>query len=126
VFELCSLIADCEPVIFSTTKLQPTAQRSTFWLDLCCASARIRPFCGAGPASPAFQLVDPHALPLPFLPAATSSLLTTAPPTQQQVAAFVVNSSTFADNKSFNHAARAILHDETFAPTNQAGQFVPH
>jgi hypothetical protein len=44
------------------------------------ASVRIRPFCGTGPASPAFRLVDPHALPLPFLPTATSSLLTTTPP----------------------------------------------
>jgi hypothetical protein len=38
------------------------------------SSVRIRPFCGAG------RLVDPHAPPLPFLPTATSSLLTTAPP----------------------------------------------
>jgi hypothetical protein len=44
------------------------------------ASVRIRPFCGAGPASPAFRLVYPHAPPLPFLPTATSSLLTTTPP----------------------------------------------
>jgi hypothetical protein len=48
------------------------------------ASVRIRPFCGAGTgtASPAFRLVDLHAPPLPFLPTATSSLLTTAPPAQ--------------------------------------------
>jgi hypothetical protein len=38
------------------------------------ASVRIRPFCGAGPASPAFRLVDPHA-PCPTAPFSTCSYL---------------------------------------------------
>jgi hypothetical protein len=91
-----------------------------------CASVRIRPFCGAGP----FQLVDPHAPPLPFPPtaAATSSLLTTTPlppPSHCLTTSrclFVVNSS----RPSLTTSRLAILHGDTFAPTNQSGQIVPH
>jgi hypothetical protein len=79
VLEFCSVIAE-EGALFSTTKFQPTARRPAieclaFNLSQCSYSAILRGW----PCQP--RLVDPHAPPLLFLPAATSSLLTTTPPT---------------------------------------------
>jgi hypothetical protein len=78
------------------------------------ASVRIRPFCGAGPASPAFRLVDPHAPPLPFLPAGSYLLIAHHQTPPAPLSLFnnksrLPSSSklfpTFADNKSLNHTA---------------------
>jgi hypothetical protein len=52
---------DCEQAILQHHQIAthiPTIDLFAFFF----ASVRIRPFCGAGPASPAFRLVDPHAL----------------------------------------------------------------
>jgi hypothetical protein len=61
-------------------------------------------------ATPAFRLVDPRAPPLPFLPTATSSLLTTTPSAPLGCHCLITSRClrrqlfpTFADNKSIGH-----------------------
>jgi hypothetical protein len=92
VFGLFSL-ADCEQVIFSTTKFQPTARRLEVWLVFFWSVFVFGHVVGLALPAPQYRLVGPHALPLPFLPtesepAAISSLLnhsTTAPPAAPSV-----------------------------------------
>jgi hypothetical protein len=74
VFELCSLIASRPFSASPHCNPQPGDRHFGLFFCQCSYSTILR---GCGPASPAFRLVDLHAPPLPFLPAATSSLLTT-------------------------------------------------
>jgi hypothetical protein len=80
------------------------------------AGVRIRPFCGAGPASPAFRLVDPHnvlqVLPISLLGAVVGLVCHNAHNKQQVLPMARTKCSSKVKTKRRNFAASFWVHFE--------------